>query len=153
MDRLYSTGQGAPLSAMVSMFLLMSALHLPPWVNLNCGSPGRETPAKWVPASGQGRRCIRSKHLHPRTWQGRERSYQWTSHRPVVSPEGGIFRRPGTRQALNRAYRSLDLDASRHGEARSRALDELAPHTRNASSIVCMRPEVSGPAFTIFAVG
>src|SRR5439155_15072135 len=26
--------------------------------------------------------------------------YRWTSHRPVVSPEGRVFRRPGNRQAL-----------------------------------------------------
>ncbi len=28
--------------------------------------------------------------------------YRWTSHRPVVSPEGWAFGRPGNRQALNR---------------------------------------------------
>ena len=29
--------------------------------------------------------------------------YRWTSHRPVASPEGRVFRRSGGRQALNRA--------------------------------------------------
>ena len=36
-------------------------------------------------------------------------AYRWTSHRPVVSPEGRAFRRPGNWQALNRAYQYLDL--------------------------------------------
>src|SRR5438094_3213048 len=31
-------------------------------------------------------------------------AYRWTSHLPVVSPEGQVFGRPGNRQALNRAY-------------------------------------------------
>src|SRR5207249_12195622 len=31
-------------------------------------------------------------------------AYRWTSHLPVVSPEGRVFGRPGSRQALNRAY-------------------------------------------------
>src|SRR5262245_23087378 len=35
--------------------------------------------------------------------------YRWTSHRPVVSPEGRVFGRPGNRQALNRAYHVFDL--------------------------------------------
>jgi hypothetical protein len=34
MDTLCSSGQGAPLNGMVMMYLLMSALHLPPWLNL-----------------------------------------------------------------------------------------------------------------------
>ena len=28
--------------------------------------------------------------------------YRWTSHRPVASPEGRVFGRPGNRQTLNR---------------------------------------------------
>src|SRR5258707_15162874 len=43
--------------------------------------------------------------------------YRWTSHRPVVSPEGRVFGRPGNRQALNRAYQYLDLvSKGRHEE-------------------------------------
>jgi hypothetical protein len=37
MDRLCSSGHGAPLSGMVTMYLLMSAFHSPPWLNLICG--------------------------------------------------------------------------------------------------------------------
>jgi hypothetical protein len=33
MDRLCSSGHGAPLSGMVTMYLLMSAFHSPPWLN------------------------------------------------------------------------------------------------------------------------
>jgi len=38
-DRLCSTGHGAPLSGMVTMYLLMSAFHSLPWLNLICGPP------------------------------------------------------------------------------------------------------------------
>jgi len=34
MDRLCSSGHGAPLSGMVTMYLLMSAFHSPPWLKL-----------------------------------------------------------------------------------------------------------------------
>jgi hypothetical protein len=39
MDRLCSSGHGAPLSGMVTMYLLMSAFHSPPWLKLICGPP------------------------------------------------------------------------------------------------------------------
>ena len=35
--------------------------------------------------------------------------HRWTSHRPVVSPEGRAFRRSGHWQPLNRAYHVFDL--------------------------------------------
>ncbi len=34
MDRLCSSGHGAPLGGMVTMYLLMSAFHSPPWLTL-----------------------------------------------------------------------------------------------------------------------
>lgn len=34
MDMLCSAGQGSPLSGMVTMYLLMSAFHLAPWLKL-----------------------------------------------------------------------------------------------------------------------
>ena len=37
MDWLCSSGRGAPLNGMVTMYLLMSAFHSPPWLNLICG--------------------------------------------------------------------------------------------------------------------
>jgi len=37
MDSLCSSGHGVPLSGMVTMYLLMSAFHSPPWLNLICG--------------------------------------------------------------------------------------------------------------------
>jgi hypothetical protein len=37
MDRLCSSAHGAPLSGMVTMYLLMSAFHSLPWLNLICG--------------------------------------------------------------------------------------------------------------------
>ena len=36
MDRLCASGQAAPLSGMVPMYLLMSAFHLAPWLKLLC---------------------------------------------------------------------------------------------------------------------
>ena len=39
MDRLCSSGHWAPLSGMVTMYLLMSAFHSPPWLKLICGPP------------------------------------------------------------------------------------------------------------------
>ena len=38
-------------------------------------------------------------------------AYRWTSHRPVGSPEGRVFRRPRNRQGLNRK-----LSFCSHGE-------------------------------------
>ena len=43
-DRLCSSGHGAPLSGMVTMYLLMSAFHSPPWLNLICGPPDPQNP-------------------------------------------------------------------------------------------------------------
>ena len=40
MDRLCSSGPGAPLSGMLSMYLLMSAFHSPPWLKLILGRRG-----------------------------------------------------------------------------------------------------------------
>ena len=40
MDRLCSSGSGAPLSGMVPMYLLMSAFHSPPWLKLILGRRG-----------------------------------------------------------------------------------------------------------------
>ena len=37
----------------------------------------------------------------PQRWEGKAAyAYRWTSHLPVVSPEGRVFGRPGNRQAL-----------------------------------------------------
>ena len=38
MDWLCSSGQGAPLNGMVTMYMLMSAFHSPPWLKLICGA-------------------------------------------------------------------------------------------------------------------
>src|SRR5262245_65677398 len=43
------------------------------------------------------------------TMVGRQQPYRWTSHRPVAPPEGRASRRPGDRQAPNRACQFLDL--------------------------------------------
>jgi hypothetical protein len=40
MDRLCSSGPGAPLSGMVPMYLFMSAFHAPPWLKLIFGRRG-----------------------------------------------------------------------------------------------------------------
>ena len=40
MDRLCSSGSGAPLSGMLPMYLLMSAFHSPPWLKLIFGRRG-----------------------------------------------------------------------------------------------------------------
>ena len=45
MDRLCSSGPGAPLSGMVTMYLLMSAFHSTPWLNLIGGRSS--APGKW----------------------------------------------------------------------------------------------------------
>ena len=45
MDGLCSFGHGAPLSGMVTMYLLMSAFHSPPWLNLIC-SPLPRIPSR-----------------------------------------------------------------------------------------------------------
>jgi len=37
MNSLCSSLHGVPLTGMVTMYLLMSAFHLPPWLNLICG--------------------------------------------------------------------------------------------------------------------
>jgi predicted dithiol-disulfide oxidoreductase (DUF899 family) len=34
--------------------------------------------------------------------------YRWTSHHPLVSPEGRVFGRAGNRQALNRCVHNSD---------------------------------------------
>jgi hypothetical protein len=41
MDSLCSSGHGAPLSGMVTMYLLMSVFHLRPWLNLIRGMAWR----------------------------------------------------------------------------------------------------------------
>jgi hypothetical protein len=46
MDSLCSSGQRTPLSGMVTMYLLMSAFHSPPWLNLICGRPSSRPPPK-----------------------------------------------------------------------------------------------------------
>ena len=46
MDGLCSSGHGAPLSGMVTMYLLMSAFHSPPWLNLIRGPSDPGTRAK-----------------------------------------------------------------------------------------------------------
>lgn len=46
MDMLCSSGSGTPLSGMITMYLLMSAFHSPPWLNLICGPPDPRTPAE-----------------------------------------------------------------------------------------------------------
>ena len=38
-DMLCTFGHGTPLSGMVTMYLLMSAFHSPPWLSLICGKP------------------------------------------------------------------------------------------------------------------
>jgi hypothetical protein len=43
-DSLCSSGHGAPLSGMATMYLLMSAFHSPPWLSLICGRPTPEPP-------------------------------------------------------------------------------------------------------------
>ena len=40
MDRLCSSGPGAPLSGMATMYLFMSAFHSPPWLKLIFGRRG-----------------------------------------------------------------------------------------------------------------
>jgi hypothetical protein len=45
MDRICSSGHGAPLSGMVTMYILMTVFHSRPWLNLISGSlmeQGRE---------------------------------------------------------------------------------------------------------------
>ena len=39
MGSLCLPGHGAPLNGMLTMYLLMSAFHSPPWLHLICGSP------------------------------------------------------------------------------------------------------------------
>jgi hypothetical protein len=51
MDGLCSSGHGAPLSGMVIMYLLMSAFHSPPWLNLIRGRP---TPLPPPPLNANG---------------------------------------------------------------------------------------------------
>jgi hypothetical protein len=46
MDGLCSSGHGAPLSGMVTMYLLMSAFHSRPWLNLICGLRVPQNPVK-----------------------------------------------------------------------------------------------------------
>jgi len=44
MDWLCSSGHWAPLNGMVTMYLLMSAFHSRPWLNLICGPPDPQNP-------------------------------------------------------------------------------------------------------------
>jgi hypothetical protein len=53
MDRLCSSGHGAPLSGMVTMYLLMSAFHSPPWLSLICGPPTIQNPRQVKGQSGR----------------------------------------------------------------------------------------------------
>jgi hypothetical protein len=66
MGSLCWSGHGAPLSGMAIMYLLMSAFHSPPWLNLICGPPDPQNPRQ---ARGQssrrGRRAVRWPE-HPR---------------------------------------------------------------------------------------
>ena len=39
MEGLCSSGHGAPFSGMLTMYLLMSAFHAPPWLNMILGQP------------------------------------------------------------------------------------------------------------------
>ena len=60
MDRLCSSGHGAPLSGMVTMYLLMSVFHLPPWLNLIGGpSAPRNHRQMRDPSSRRGRIAVR----------------------------------------------------------------------------------------------
>jgi hypothetical protein len=60
MDRLCSSGHGAPLSRMVTMYLLMSVFHLPPWLNLIGGpSAPRNHRQMRDPSSRRGRIAVR----------------------------------------------------------------------------------------------
>ena len=53
-----------------------------------------DSPAGWPQRS-------KGKHNYP---------HRWTSHRPVVSPEGRVFGRPGNRQALIFPICSVEMD-------------------------------------------
>jgi hypothetical protein len=44
MDGLCASGHGVPLTGMVTMYLLMSAFHLPPWLSLAGGPAGTRNP-------------------------------------------------------------------------------------------------------------
>jgi len=60
MDRLCSSGHGAPLSGMVTMYLLMSAFHLPPWLHLIGGPSAPRNPRQMRdPSSRRGRIAVR----------------------------------------------------------------------------------------------
>jgi hypothetical protein len=49
MDGVCFSGHGAPPSGMVIMYLLMSAFHSPPWLNLIRGRADSQNPARWGP--------------------------------------------------------------------------------------------------------
>lgn len=68
LDRLCSSGHGAPLSGMVIMYLLMSAFHSPPWLNLICGPRGPQKPREVrAQSSRRGRTAVRwTEHLRPK---------------------------------------------------------------------------------------
>jgi hypothetical protein len=53
MDRLCSSVHAAPLSGMVTMYLLMSAFHSTPWLNLIFGPPAPQEP---LPSEGSVQR-------------------------------------------------------------------------------------------------
>jgi len=65
MDGLCSSGHGAALSGMVTMYLLMSAFHSPPWLNLLRAARPQNPHQVRGQSSRQGRRAVRwPKHLH-----------------------------------------------------------------------------------------
>src|SRR5262245_33743855 len=79
---------------------LIGVLSKPSWTH--CGFERRLT--------REGDAIAAARRRFPTT-VGRQAAYayRWTSHLPVVSPEGRVSRRPGKRQALNRAYHFFDL--------------------------------------------
>ena len=66
MDRLCSSGHGAPLNGMITMYLLMSVFHSQRWLNLICGPPDPQNPRRGMGRSSRrGHRAVSwPKHLH-----------------------------------------------------------------------------------------
>ncbi len=54
MNRLCSSGPGAPLSGMVTMYLFMSAFHSPPWLKLIFGRRGASAGPDRAAATADG---------------------------------------------------------------------------------------------------